>query len=67
MASDKITLKEFVAIQFDTITKKIDCLDSKLSQARIDIATLKVKAGVWGAIAGIIPASIMIIYWLIRR
>lgn len=33
---------------------------------RIDIATLKVKAGVWGAIAGLIPTSCVLIYWILK-
>ena len=30
-------------------------IDSKLTQIQVDIATLKVKAGVWGGIAGLVP------------
>jgi len=30
-----------------------------------EIATLKVKAGVWGAIAGLIPVVITIVVWWI--
>lgn len=65
MAPDKMTLKEYVKLEFESINKKLDCLDTKLQQARVDIATLKVKAGIWGLIAGLIPAIIVFIYWLI--
>jgi len=34
---------------------KFSNIDSKLTQIQIDIATLKVKAGVWGGIAGLVP------------
>ena len=35
--------------------EKHDNIDSKLTQIQVDIATLKVKAGVWGGIAGLVP------------
>ena len=34
---------------------KFSNIDSKLTQIQVDIATLKVKAGVWGGIAGLVP------------
>ena len=34
---------------------KFSNIDSKLTQIQIDIVTLKVKAGVWGGIAGLVP------------
>jgi hypothetical protein len=38
-----------------------------LTQARIDIATLKVKSGIWGIIGGSIPTLIVLLaYWLPR-
>ena len=33
---------------------------------RIDIATLKVKSGVWGAVAGAIPATIALLIMYLR-
>ena len=38
--------------------EKFTSIDSKLTKIQIDIATLKVKAGVWGGIAGLIPVVI---------
>ena len=40
---------------------KFGSIDSKLTQIQVDIATLKVKAGVWGGIAGLIPVVIAIV------
>lgn len=37
------------------------CQDKKIDNIRIDIATLKVKSGIWGAIAGCIPVLITLI------
>ena len=41
--------------------EKFGSIDSKLTQIQVDIATLKVKAGVWGGIAGLIPVVIAIV------
>jgi hypothetical protein len=41
-------------------------LRNELSAARTDIATLKVKAGVWGALAGLIPATAAIVIVMLR-
>jgi len=34
---------------------------------REDVAGLKVKAGIWGAIAGAIPAVVVALYWFLKR
>lgn len=41
-----------------TMESDIQGLDEKITLLRIDVAQLKVKAGVWGAAAGMIPALI---------
>lgn len=40
---------------------KFGSIEDKLTQIQVDIATLKVKAGVWGGIGGLIPVVIAII------
>ena len=52
-AYEKLVLSRINAIEHD-----IQTLDEKLTMLRIDVAQLKVKAGVWGAAAGMIPAVI---------
>ena len=47
-----------------------DCYDDqvKLIQAmQVEIAMLKIKAGVWGLLAGAIPATIVLIYTLTKQ
>jgi len=34
---------------------------------QVEIAMLKVKAGVWGLIAGLIPAAVLFIYTLVKQ
>jgi len=54
-----------------SIEKKIDKLHEEFTkfrlQASIDIATLKVKAGIWGLIGGLLPVIGGILFYLVRR
>ena len=47
--------QKLVMDKLDEHDGKFSNIDSKLTQIQIDIATLKVKAGVWGGIAGLVP------------
>jgi hypothetical protein len=49
----------------------VDChfnkLNDRITEVRVDIAGLKVKAGVWGLIGGAIPVIVTIAIYLIIR
>ncbi len=47
----------------DIILDKLNNIDEKVTQCQIDIATLKVKSGVWGAVAGMIPGLIGLVMY----
>ena len=47
--------QKLVMDKLDEHDEKFTNIESKLTQIQIDIATLKVKAGVWGGIAGLVP------------
>ena len=40
---------------------RFSLINEKLTQIQVDIATLKVKAGVWGGVAGLIPVIIAVV------
>ena len=40
---------------------KFNSIEDKLMGIQVDIATLKVKAGVWGGVAGLIPVIVAIV------
>ena len=42
-------------------------LANKVNKIEIQIATLKAKSGIWGALAGMIPAVGTILYWLLTK
>jgi hypothetical protein len=50
--------ERLVMDKLDTLEERVDALDEKLTLVRIDVAGLKVRAGVWGAVAGMIPALV---------
>ena len=47
--------QKLVMDKLDEHDGKFSNIESKLTQIQIDIATLKVRAGVWGGIAGLVP------------
>lgn len=54
-----------VLTKLDELQKSVDRLEDALVLVRIDVAKLKVKSGLWGAIAGTIPAAIGIVLVLL--
>jgi len=48
-------------------TKKMCELTEQVTQLRIAVAVLKVRAGVWGAAAGVLAAGVPIIVWFLLR
>ena len=58
--------KKLVLSELERFNKNQDKFDKKLDKVIIDIATLKVKASIWGALGGMVPILIAIIVWIIR-
>lgn len=50
--------EKLVMDKLETLEDRIDSVDEKVVLLRIDVAQLKVKAGVWGAAAGMVPALV---------
>jgi hypothetical protein len=53
--------QQMVMYRLDQIDGAIAELRTEVVGVRIDVATLKVKAGIWGAAAGTVPAIIGVI------
>lgn len=47
-----------VMSKLDRLENDLEALDEKVTLLRIDVAQLKVKAGMWGAVAGMVPALV---------
>jgi hypothetical protein len=48
--------ENLILAKVETLDKRVEGIDEKLTLVRIDVAQLKIKAGIWGAAAGMIPA-----------
>lgn len=43
-----------------------DKIEEKLEVMGKDIVRLQMKSGIWGAIAGLIPSTVVVIYFLLK-
>ena len=59
--------KKLVLFQLERNTSEHRVLDRRVSEIQTDIAQLKTKAGVWGALAGAIPVLVALGLWLLNR
>ena len=53
--------RRLVLTELEHLHKSVDHLQSDVSACRIEIAMLKVKASMWGAIGGLIPTGTIIL------
>lgn len=60
--------QKYVVNTLEDMKKGQDELYAEITDVRIEVAGLKVKAGIWGALAGVLPAGIMAaIFGLIKH
>jgi hypothetical protein len=62
-----VEYQRLVLSELERHTKELQGMHDEIAGIRIEIAMLKVKAGVWGALAGMIPVTIALLIWLIQR
>lgn len=58
--------KNYIRLSIDELKETVKTMHNELTDIKVEIAMLKVKSGVWGALAGLIPAIITFIYFWIR-
>ena len=59
--------RNHVLLELEENSKQMKNIYESLNNVKIEIAKLKVKSGVWGALAGAIPASIILIYMYVKN
>ncbi len=52
--------------QFKWLRDSHEELRKIVTQVRIDVAALKIKAGIWGLLGGMVPVAVIIILWLFK-
>ncbi len=50
--------RQYIVRKLDEQSEELKALRDEVTLMRIDLAMLKVRAGLWGALAGAIPAAI---------
>ncbi len=58
--------RELVLTRLDEHTAALKCVDGKVSTARVEIAKLKLKAGLWGAAMGTLPVIAALLLLLLK-
>ena len=55
-----------VRMELERLSRCICTLQDTLNIMRSELAALKVQAGIWGMIAGLIPAAVAVLYILLK-
>lgn len=58
---------EFIREDISEIKKTIDNIYSKVNRIDKEVEVLKFKSGIWGFLAGLLPALVAFIYWFVSR
>jgi len=59
--------RKFVVEKLDAHSDHFAEVFERLGRIDVELAQLKIKAGVWGLLAGAIPITITIIVWLVVK
>ncbi len=46
---------------------RIKNIEEHVIQIRVDIGQLKIKAGMWGALAGMVPTTVALVLWILAK
>lgn len=55
--------QKLVLAKLDTHEKWLKDMTNKMTDCRIEIATLKAKAGAWGAVAAFVVTAVVNLFW----
>lgn len=58
---DWMAYRQYIVTKLNEQSAEIRQLNEQVTLMRIDLAMLKVRAGMWGALAGLVPGSIAVI------
>ena len=59
--------EKMVIDKLDDHDDKFSGIEDKLTQIQVDIATLKVKASVWGGLAGLVPVVLGLVLFFVTQ
>lgn len=59
--------EKLVLDKLDSLDSRMTALENQQVLTRIDVAMLKVKSGMWGALAGAVPAIAAVMFVLLNN
>lgn len=63
--------RKLVLANIETLTNAVKELNTKIGEMQVTIAkletSLSIRSGIWGAIAGLIPAAGLLIYFIVKK
>lgn len=59
-SDDWMEYRQFVVRKLEEQSASISGIEDQITLMRIDLAMLKVRAGLWGALAGAVPSGIAV-------
>ncbi len=65
-SGDWASYQKLVLFQLEEQSKEIRILAQSILELKLDITKLQMKAGVWGAMTGMIPGVIALIWVMLR-
>lgn len=57
--------RRLVLSRLDCFERKMDRTRDEIVRLREDLAGLKVKAGMWGGLAGLVPVVLLLVGWIV--
>lgn len=61
-----IEWSQYVLKELERLNACYEKVDSRLNSIERDIVSLKVRSGLWGAVAGMIPAIGVVLYTILK-
>ena len=59
--------QKLVLSKLDDHQIEIRYIREDTARLRVDVSALKIRAGIWGALAGAIPAIAVALFWLLSQ
>ena len=59
--------EKLVMAELDRLNAAVGCMSAEVTGIRVEIAMLKVKAGMWGAVGACIPVIMMLAIEFLRK
>lgn len=60
-------LDKCIEAQYEKIEIKLDNIRNAQEKLSIQVAMLNVKSGIWGFMAGLVPAVVALIYFIVKK